>query len=673
VWVLPLLTTDFPPGETGGTGDTGYTGPTGDTGGGPAGITVTDRGRFYVSENPSSSADTTATSSSFTPTQGNVLVLTANCVIPAGAGLTLTPSTTLSNVTFSLVDSGYVASQADVATRTSIWVAAVGASPGTGTVTVTRSGGTVMQWLDCALLEVAGVSATVTNKANAANTDVGDFTVSLPNPPSASSMLVGAGLFVNDPTVGMPGGVTTHHNAGSVHAGTAFYDKDGSLAQASIWTGAGGTGGTGAGALTAVYRGGFHTVQGSSATDYVQSDSFTPAPNSTLVVVAGGYAEGVELELTPSTTIGGISSPFASVVKRGGTPVGTPGENRVFIGMSWTNSRPSPGVGDTYFAANIMQSEHIMEAGAGWPWPVDLTPVWSELDYAMQDVRDGGAIEKLIVGNKAPCWMVGNPTGCANGTADDQRPTNANFPNFANVCGQAAARYNDFQWLVAWNEYKGFWDNANNRPDWVNYQQMYDLIYTNCKAVRGDIKVGGPYTTQIGCTENRGEMNQDLTFSGGWYDNRWMQAMEFFINNADYDFLAFDMGIEQQAAVYGQGTYFKTSDPQIDKFANFIEWIRSHGGNAATCPIICVETYVHALGWAPGGAWGGGLGYSESEMEDAFIDMARLCRAASPNGDVYLLTWQHPEIWPQTLAHSGGNWVNSASGFYSKVNAFHAE
>jgi hypothetical protein len=40
---------------------------------------------------------------------------------------------------------------------------------------------------------------------------------------------------------------------------------------------------------------------------------------------------------------------------------------------------------------------------------------------------------------------------------------------------------------------KGFWDSSKNRWAYENYTAMYNLVYTAIRAVRSDVKIGGPY------------------------------------------------------------------------------------------------------------------------------------------------------------------------------------
>jgi hypothetical protein len=336
----------------------------------------------------------------------------------------------------------------------------------------------------------------------------------------------------------------------------------------------------------------------------------------------------------------------------------------------WTHIRPAASM-DSTLASSLMQAQHICEHGAGNPWPSQASmsaPQWGQLDPFMQDVRDAGAVEKMVVFNKAPRWMVADPAG-----ADDQRPTTANFGNFATISAQAAARYTDFQWGTVWNEYKGFWNNALNRPDYELYLTFYNQVRNAVKAVRPTMKVGGPYTTQISSSYQRGETTTTAAFPGGYFDNRWFAAMTHFIQNAQYDFLCFDMGVENSFNNFG-GAYFGANPQlQIQKFANFIGWIRGHGGAAATVPIVGTETYVHMAALAPGGSGGGGYGYSAGQLEDLYIELCRQTQAASPNGPLYWMPWGHPNFWPQVVTRSADtqSWTNTTSAFKAKVDTWH--
>nr|BFE82653.1 hypothetical protein GCM10020093_052540 [Planobispora longispora] len=56
-----------------------------------------------------------------------------------------------------------------------------------------------------------------------------------------------------------------------------------------------------------------------------------------------------------------------------------------------------------------------------------------------------------------------------------------------------ARRYPTVKHFMVWNEFKGFWNNAQNRWDAEAYTELYNKVYDALKAVDEDIKVGGPY------------------------------------------------------------------------------------------------------------------------------------------------------------------------------------
>lgn len=366
---------------------------------------------------------------------------------------------------------------------------------------------------------------------------------------------------------------------------------------------------------------------------------------------------GVANNATPS-----IFVPPDATARIGTTWTGSPGGNAV---------RP-PAAADSIMSVLDMQMQHIVEHGAGNAWPTNASApsesTWSvEFDPYFQDLRDAGATQKVVCFNKAPRWMVAEPTG-----PDDQRPTNANFDNFATISAQAAARLTDFQWGVVWNEYKGFWNNTLNQPDWETYTTFYNKVYDAVKVVRPTMKVGGPYTTNISSSYQRSETTTSPAFPGGYFDNRWLTAISNFTQNCSYDFLCLDMGIENAVNNFG-GAYFG-ADPslQIEKFASIIEWIRALGGAAATCPIIFTETYLHIAGYSVAS---GGYGYTDAQLEDLFIEMCRQAQVASPNGPVWFLTWLHPQIPPYVVASTNGAWTTNPTTettFRLKIANWHA-
>lgn len=334
------------------------------------------------------------------------------------------------------------------------------------------------------------------------------------------------------------------------------------------------------------------------------------------------------------------------------------------VGFTWTQNRPASSM-DSVLSVHDMQMQHMIEFGAGNPWPTQASmsaPQFAaQLDPMMQDVRDAGAVQRVLCFHKAPGWMK-----ASGNTSDDNRPLDAQFGNFATISAQAAARYTDFQWGMVWNEYKGFWNNALNRPDWETFLTFYTQVRNAVKAVRPTMKVGGPYTTMISCSYERQETTQTAAFPGGFFDGRWLSALQHFIQNATYDFLSFDMGIDNFAALFGGVVMGAPPDQQIQKFRNLIQWIRSFGGTAATCPIICAETYIQASMDPP-------YSYTAAQTEDLFITMCAQTQAVSPNGPIYWLPWGAPNFWPQVVNRvNTTTWANTESTFRAKVANWHA-
>lgn len=116
-------------------------------------LTVTDRGLTQTT--PGVSATNSVTTGSFSPAGGALLIVCAFCELnQAGVAFTSVADTFTGTGTWTERATAHSSTIYDL--RYSVWTAQLGSAPGSGTLTVTRSAGTVDQWLWIDTFEVSG-------------------------------------------------------------------------------------------------------------------------------------------------------------------------------------------------------------------------------------------------------------------------------------------------------------------------------------------------------------------------------------------------------------------------------------------------------------------------------------------------------------------------------------
>jgi hypothetical protein len=85
--------------------------------------------------------------------------------------------------------------------------------------------------------------------------------------------------------------------------------------------------------------------------------------------------------------------------------------------------------------------------------------------------------------------------------------------------------------------------------------------------------------------------------------------------------------------------------------------------------LINFETYCQ-YPWYSTAA--GGLGWTEAQVGDLFIELARKTKQNVPNPNVTYLTWFHPQFVPQVVnRQSDFVWANTPSPWGPKVANWH--
>lgn len=195
-------------------------------------ITFTDRGN--VAPAPGTNGTTTRTSASFSPTGGSKLI-----VVLAFYGQ-LQPASMSVADTFSGTGSWTMDGQRTAAKyttwtlKTEIWSATLGASPGSGTVTVTRQSGSVDHWFSVEFYEVSEIGAAAQATSNLATTTT--FTQTFGSAPAADSFVIGCLLTdVGSGGATPPTDWTESHDANVGYGTFEVAYKIGSAAQAPQW------------------------------------------------------------------------------------------------------------------------------------------------------------------------------------------------------------------------------------------------------------------------------------------------------------------------------------------------------------------------------------------------------------------------------------------------------
>jgi hypothetical protein len=184
--------------------------------------------------------------------------------------------------------------------------------------------------------------------------------------------------------------------------------------------------------------------------------------------------------------------------------------------------------------------------------------------------------------------MKGGKSGVDNTDWDrlEVAPDPKYFKDFAKLAATVAKRYPDVRHFVVWNEFKGFWNDAEGRWDYEGYTQLYNLVYRELKKVDKDIMVGGPYLVMDSLHPRQSE-NASTELKGDWgsADQRVLDAFDYWNKNkAGADFVVVD------------GSSYTVDDELLPdefaatrKFTDVSEWVRERIGSL---PLWWAEYYV---------------------------------------------------------------------------------
>jgi hypothetical protein len=310
-----------------------------------------------------------------------------------------------------------------------------------------------------------------------------------------------------------------------------------------------------------------------------------------------------------------VSPPFVASPKPSFEPV----FGRGSFGLMHTHNSAKSVSQDSVNSLARVQAAHIMAFGASNPWPNENGPLnWGAIDWAINRVK--GAKTPLIVLYGAPAWMK-------NGADySETRVRREKFPAFAKLCQEVAMRYTWCKTFVVWNEFKGFW-GSQNRWNFEEYTEMYNLVYDAIKAVRPDVRVGGPYMV-LDAYADANQSSPSNTWRGAWGvgDQRVQDAYTYWQRHArGFDFVAFDFGPNNR------GTDSKFTDARcLDKMLDFMKWIRTWSDK----PIISMETYLDPRG-----------GSSMQQTRELWVSLLKRMRSEI-SGESAALIWDEKGFRP---------------------------
>ncbi len=129
-----------------------------------------------------------------------------------------------------------------------------------------------------------------------------------------------------------------------------------------------------------------------------------------------------------------------------------------------------------------------------WGVDNDLMPgpgryEWRTLDHRMELIRSIDNAVPVITLCGAPAWMKDYDPRAK--WQVEVRVRDENVPDFAALCQKVALRYPQVEYFQIWNEFKGYWTKGGR--DVERFTTMYNAVYDAVKAVRPQVKIGGPY------------------------------------------------------------------------------------------------------------------------------------------------------------------------------------
>jgi hypothetical protein len=238
----------------------------------------------------------------------------------------------------------------------------------------------------------------------------------------------------------------------------------------------------------------------------------------------------------------------------------------------------------------MTQAQAIMGWGVDNPEPSPDVYDFTSLDERMEFIRRSGGTPVITL-CCAPDWMKGGVPGETDWNRLTEAPSPEHYADFAALSAVVARRYPYVRHFMVWNEWKGFFDDEENRWDAEGYTDLYNQVYDALKAVDPRNRVGGPYLDMT--SEPVDSPNASVSLLGSWGsgDQRVLDAFSYWLaHKHGADFVVVD---GHATTATGAADEFTA----LSKFSAVNWWIREQ----TDLPIWWSEWYVERShkDWSP--------------------------------------------------------------------------
>ncbi|MCM1975025.1 xylan 1,4-beta-xylosidase [Streptomyces sp. G1] len=273
-----------------------------------------------------------------------------------------------------------------------------------------------------------------------------------------------------------------------------------------------------------------------------------------------------------------------------------PGPPKPSLGWGLTHTQYSADVGDaaalkaareSLSAQSLPQNQHLMGWGATNPEPAPGRYDFASLDRRIDVIRktSGTPVITLCC---APDWMKGGRPGDTDWSRLETAPSPDHYDDFAALAAKVAERYPDVRHFIVWNEFKGFFDERQNRWNYEGYTELYNRVYRALKKVDKDNLVGGPYLTMDSHPPRTTTYASPVKGPWGSIDRRVLDAFQYWNRHkAGADFVVVD-----GASHARNGETLPDEFTAADKFTAVGRWVRQQ----TSAPLWWAEYYVEPEG-----------------------------------------------------------------------------
>lgn len=319
-----------------------------------------------------------------------------------------------------------------------------------------------------------------------------------------------------------------------------------------------------------------------------------------LTALLGAGAAVLALALTLLGSPSGSGAGTAGTGRAGDRGHGTPAHPRPSVGWGFTHTQYSADQGggaatgrvERLLAADggMPQDQALMGWGADNPEPVKGRYDFGALDRRIGFVRRSGGTPVITL-CCSPDWMKGGRAGATDWSrsALETAPTPDHYQDFADLAATVARRYPDVRHFLVWNEFKGFWNDAEGRWDYEGYTRLYNLVHRALKKVDRHIMVGGPYLVMDSL--DPGDRNASAALRGPWgaVDQRVLDAFGYWnAHKAGADFTVVD-----GSSYTNDGRTPPDEFAATDKLTAVSAWVRRR---TRGLPLWWAEYYVEPPG-----------------------------------------------------------------------------